>query len=114
PLSLTVSAGDFEDQAYRQALARLGEHFSVGGGELYQFSLDVPARVILEFTIATLMAIPANLIAAALYDGLKHLHRPRRAEKTNFEFRIIETGAERTVEAYLSTSDDTHLQQALN
>ena len=116
-LSLKADAGHFDKEILDSAMDALHPHFAVRGGLLYQFSEIPSARVILEMALLTLQVIPINLISSALYDGLRHFLRPKKAEKSIFEFRISDEvrdgGRKRDIYARLETSDPDTLRSAL-
>jgi hypothetical protein len=116
-LKIFADAGHFEDADYVSAVEHLQEHFAVGGGRIYQFSELPPVRVIIELVYNTLQSIPGNILASALYDGLKWLLRPKRVQReepvpdTVFEFRI--KNGNQSIDAQLKTSNDELLKEAL-
>ena len=112
-LLLKADAGHFDEEILDSAMDALHPHFAVRGGLLYQFSEIPPARVILEMALLTLQVIPINLISSVLYDGLKYFLKPKRAEKSIFEFRISDEGRNRSINAHIETSDPDILRSAL-
>lgn len=112
-LLLKADAGHFDEEILDSAMDALHPHFAVRGGLLYQFSETADARVILEMALLTLQVIPINLISSVLYDGLKCFLKPKRAEKTIFEFRINRDGRSRSINARVETSDPDILRAVL-
>ncbi len=111
-LMLAADAGHFDEETYQAAVAQLHPYFAVGGGQLYQFSEIVPAKVVVDLVVATLAAIPANLIASVLYDVLKtRFLKPKGVRETVFSFTIRE--GDRSTQAHLETGDAEVLGQAL-
>lgn len=105
-------AGHFDEQTLQAAIDELQQRFSVHAGYLYQFADLPPAKLLIEFTWATLQAMPPQLIASAFYDVLKSWFlRPKHADKTIFSFRVRRPGQE--VRARLETNDPQVLQEAL-
>jgi len=117
-IRIFVEAEQFDQPSFNSAIEQLEKSFAVGGGRLYQFSWLPPARVVLDIAIATLQALPANLLASALYDGLKYLFRPKisndqkQAVETVFEFKLRD--GERTIEAQIKTGDIEAFKEALS
>jgi len=72
-LKIYADAGHYSDERFQAAVARLEQHFAVGGGRLYQFDILPPAKIIIDFALTTIQAIPPNLLSSWLYDGLKAL-----------------------------------------
>jgi hypothetical protein len=72
-LKIYADAGHYSEVSFRAAIARLERHFAVGGGRLYQFNILPPAKIIIDFALATVQAIPPNILSSWLYDGLKVL-----------------------------------------
>ena len=112
-LSVAADASHFDDQSLEAAVKVLSSHFAVDGGRLFQFSELPPARIMIEMALLTLQVIPINLISSALYDGLRHFLRPRRADKSIFEFRISDEERKRSINARIETSDPDILRSAL-
>ena len=112
-LSVQADASHFDGQALEAAIKALCPHFAVSGGLLYQFSEIPPARIMIEMALLTLQVIPINLISSALYDGFRHFLRPRRADKSIFEFRISDEERNRSINARIETSDPDILRSAL-
>jgi hypothetical protein len=111
-LSIGADAANFDDATREAAAAELSPYFAVQANRLYQFTEIPPAKLIIEFALLTLQALPANLIASVLFDSFKaHFLRPRHAPETVFSFRIRD--GSRIIRAYLRTSNEDVLHAAL-
>lgn len=108
---LIVAEDHFDQLTVDQATQALEQNFTVGSSMLRQFTDLPPAKVILEFALTTIQQIPAGLIAAGLWDGLKYLCQPRRAKATIFFFDVIV--GHRKLSARLETHDREILREAL-
>ncbi len=76
--------------------------------ELFQFSSEPVAKVIVEYGVELLASVPADMFAALLYDALKGLIRKRRdaGGNTTVDFIITETPEVRDVRATVTTDSE--------
>ena len=117
-LSLAADASHFAEETLDSAVEALRPYFSVRSGCLYQFSDIPPPHVIIGMSLLTLQTVPLNMISSILYDVLKrYLFRPRKAEKSIFQFRVKGdgvNGGNGETHAYIETDDPTIMRLALN
>jgi hypothetical protein len=111
-LELNVDAAHFADEDIEAAARELSTHFSVGARRMYQFSVVPPPNVYLLASLDVLRDLAIGVAAAALYDGLRHLLRPRKAERSVFTFRFRE--GDRELSARIETSSEEALRQAID
>jgi hypothetical protein len=115
-LHLSVTIGDFDEEVHQEAVKRLNEHFSVVDNPAYELAEAEVAHAVIALVMATLQAIPAELISSWLYDGLRPLLRSRQTQQTFYEFQIYEHqlyGGTRSVHASLVTDDEKVLKKAM-
>ncbi|MEY2582784.1 MAG: hypothetical protein QOE09_2633 [Ilumatobacteraceae bacterium] len=83
--------------------------------ELFQFSSEPPAKVLIEYGIEVARAVPPDMLAAFLYDSLKGLIRKRRdgGGKTTVDFSVTETPGVRITSATITTDSETVALRAI-
>jgi hypothetical protein len=83
--------------------------------ELFQFSSEPPAKVLIEYGIEVVRAVPPDMLAAFLYDSLKGLIRKRRdaGGQTTVDFSITETPEVRITRATVTTDSETVALRAI-
>lgn len=112
-IRLSVDAAHFAEQLLAEATEALrNSNFEVQGGLLYQFAVFPPPNVVIEFSLYLLRDLTVGVLAAALYEGLRRLLKPRHASRTVFDFRIHE--GDQSVHAHLETGDPEVLKDALD
>ncbi len=93
----------------------LGRQFQVAGGRYYQLGIEPPATAALMLLDETIKELPAALLAALLFEGLRHLlpHDGRKAP-TLFKFSVLKKHARSETRGVLETSDPEVLRSAVD
>ena len=112
-ICLYVDAGCFEDGVYESAVQALEAHFAVGTGKLYQFSVDVPIVVIIEFARTVLVDLPAALFNGILFEVLKSKFLKRGESDKETTVRMNVKGPEGTIRTVVKTNSPEVLDKAL-
>jgi hypothetical protein len=83
--------------------------------ELFQFSTEPLARVVIEYGLEVVRAVPPDMLAALLYDSVKGLVRKRRdaGGKTTVDFSITETPGMRITRATVTTDSESVALKAI-
>lgn len=110
-LEIFADAGHFDKAVYIAAVTSLRQHFAVGGGQMYQLSEIPPAKVVLEIAWNVIQNIGSGMLASALYDGLKHLLKPKHASESIFHLTVRR--GDHVTDCYLKTNDPQALHDAL-
>jgi hypothetical protein len=84
----------------------------VAAGRLYQFSVVPPPNVYLLASLDVLRDLAVGVAAAVLYEGLRHLLRPRQAERSIFTFKFRD--GDKEVSARIETSSEEALRQKID
>jgi hypothetical protein len=111
-LFVSADAGHFETVDLRQLGEALRDEFSVSTARLYQFSMEVPAKVIIEIVMNALVNLPANLLGSYLWDNLKVWFLPRGKGPSVFEFHVKDRVTE--IKGLVETSDPEILREAMS
>jgi hypothetical protein len=111
-LELNADAAHFADEDIEAAARELKQHFSVAAGRIYQFSVVPPPNVYLSASLDVLRDLVIGVAAAALYGGLRHLLRPRHAERSIFTFKFRD--GDKEVSARIETNSEEALRQAID
>lgn len=122
-VTISVTIGLFNQEDFESLKEQLEPDFRVGGGAAFELSEAEVARIVIEFAISTLQAVPPALLTSALYDGLKALIRKAKDTtpkyRTVFEFKIVGedissiTGGKKYVYARLETDDEELVRKGL-
>lgn len=111
-VELNVDAAHFLEEDIEAAARELSSHFSVEVRRMYQFSVVPPPNIYLLASLDALRDLAIAVVGAAFYDGLRHLLRPRDAERSVFTFRFRE--GDREVSARIETNSEEALRQAID
>lgn len=111
-VEIFADAAQFEKEQYDAAVVELRRHFNVGGGRLIQLSEVPPPAVILELAWNGLQSLALGVAGSAIYDGLKHLLRPKHAPESAFYLKVRR--GDHVTSAHLRTSDHEVLKEALS
>lgn len=112
--SLDITARCYgDDETYNAVRTELQKHFRVSGGQTACFSEDNIASVVIGLTMATLQAMPANLISSALYDGIKiFLAKRKKQDVSYFAFTVKRGKDEVYTSGHVETRDPEILREA--
>jgi hypothetical protein len=83
--------------------------------ELFQFSAEPIAKVLIEYGFEVMQSIPADMLASLIYDLLKGLIGKRRASggKTTVDFCVTETAGARVIRATVTTDSEAAALRAV-
>src|SRR5215212_7616598 len=94
PLELSAGSGYFDQATYDEVTERLRPYFRVSGGLSIELTEIVDPHVVaaiaisIQPVISPSVDILKNLIASALYDGLKTFLRPKEEPGPRYEFLL--------------------------
>jgi hypothetical protein len=118
-VQISSDAGHWDDTLRDEVAEALSPYFNVKSSRLYQFNVEPPAKIIVEFGIALLPLIQSvgiNIFSSALWDGLK-LFFPRFPQGKRTEPTIIDFSAPRgngVVHFFVRTSDTEVAKHAVD
>lgn len=102
-IELFADAGQFDDEAFQDTVEALRKDFAVGGGRLYQFSIEPPPNVIVEIAVSTIGGAASILLAGALSMIFAKLFKPKHAHESIFTIRVRD--GNKVQNCRLTTSD---------
>jgi hypothetical protein len=114
-LQFASDAGHWDNNLRDEVAAVLSTHFNVKSSRLYQFDLEPPAKVLIDFGVPLLQLIQSvgvNVFSSALWDGLKLFFAARPSKMTTIVFSAPRS--EGRVRFYMNTPDPEVAMRALD
>jgi hypothetical protein len=105
-IQVASDAAHWDDDLRDEVAVALSPHFNVNSGRLYQFNLEPPAKIIVEFGVPLLQLIQSvgiNVFSSALWDGLKLFWPAGQSKRTFLVFSTPGSGGRTRL--FVSTPD---------
>ncbi|MQY28465.1 hypothetical protein NRB56_40490 [Nocardia sp. RB56] len=108
---IAADASYYTDDEILSAASGLPSTHTVEFSRIHQLSALPDAAIFLKYGASVLLAIPANILAAILYDSAKRF-LPSRSHRNVFKFERREADGA-TTKAHIVTSDPEELRRAI-
>lgn len=114
-VTISADAHHFSPADLQAAGVHLLPTLDVELQELFQFSSEPLARVLVEYSLEVVRAVPPDMLAALLYDAIKGFVRKRRdvGGTTTVDFCITETPDLRITRATVTTDSEAVALRAI-